>query len=342
MKNLCFLLFPLCAYSQFPTVFEPVLREYLSLTEAQLQDIRRNNDSFRQALNESIRRLSELNQQVVIETLKPGSDPETLGFGYQQIELLCRQRETPASDAYQQNLRVLTEAQRELLRRLDNASSLDRVASAADAAFLTEGSALSIPGRLPGQRLIPTLVTLLPTDIGPDLVAYLDLTLTQLEQLRSNLRDYWEFLAGRRARMNEVNQELQSEFAQQLPQAFALGERYSEIEAHRRQIAAREATLRRSNRALLTSEQIRRLQDLRSVGLFTILSLSAEQMNLLQPRRERPASRPTSALGIDLFLLGISSLDDSTAATSMNRSCRIEPFSQTITVVPLTRAHSDE
>jgi hypothetical protein len=342
MRTLCFFLFPLCAYSQFPAVFEPVMREYLSLTEAQLQDIRRNNDSYRQALNESIRRLSELNRQVVIETLKPGPDPETLGLGYQQIEMLCRQRETPASDAYQQNLRVLTEAQRELLRRLDNASSLDRVASAADAAFLTEGSALTIPGRIPAQRVIPALVTPVATDIGSDLVAYLDLTLTQLEQLRSNLRSYWEFLAGRRARMNEVNQELQSEFAEQLPQAFALGERYSEIEAHRRQIAAREASLRRTNRALLTTEQIRRLQGLRSAGLFPTLSLSAEQMNLLPPRRDRPASRPTSTLGIDLSLLGISSLDDSTAATSMNRSCRIEPFSQIISVVPLTPAGSDE
>ena len=341
MRNLFFLLCPVCAYSQFPIVFEPAMREYLGLTEAQLQDIRRNNESLRQALDDSIRTLSDLNRRAVIETLKPTSDPTTLGFEYQQIELLCRQRETPASDTYQQNLRALTEAQRELLRRLDNASSLNRVASAADAAFLTEGSALTIPGRISGRLPIPEVATLVPTDIGPDLVAYLDLTLTQLEQLRTNLRAYWEFLASRRARMNEVNQELQAEFAEQLPQAFALGERYSEIEAHRRQIFAREATLRRSNRALLTSEQIRRLQDLQSSGIFPTLSLSAEQMNLLPPRRDRPASRPTSAFGIDLSLLGISSLGEPTAATSMNRSCRIEPLSQFITLIPLTPTGSN-
>ena len=262
---------------------------------------------------------------------------QRLGFEYQQIELLCRQRETPASGVYQQNLRVLTDTQRELLRRLENASSLDRVASAADAAFLTESSALAIPGRISGRLPIPEVATLVPTDIGPDLVAYLDLTLTQLEQLRSNLRAYWEFQAGRRARMNEVNQELQAEFAEQLPQAYALGERYSEIEAHRRQIAAREATLRRTNRALLTSDQIRRLQDLRSAGVFLTLSVSAEQMNLLPPRRDRPASLPTSILRIDFPLFGDSALGEPTAATSMNRSCRIEPLSQVIPVfVPLT------
>lgn len=333
MKRIVLFLMPLSVLAQPAEFIPPELRTYLNLTEDQALEIQRNNAAFRESLSASVQRVNDLNREVGEETQRPMPDPGSLGLRYQEIELLCRQREAPAAEVHRQNLRVLSDEQRALLRRLEEATSQFRLAAAASGLLLVS-STFNLPILGLGLDAAP----LLSADVSPDLAAYLQLTPAQVEQLRNNLRAHQNFLSSRLARMGEVSQELQVELARESVQALAVGDRYSEIEAHRRQIAARASELRRQNLAILTAEQNRRLQDLSVRPDSTFLSFYAEQLNLLTPVQARPASRPGSSLRSRLLPFGIPFIDalpGDTAATSIYRSCQAGPPTGVIVITPL-------
>jgi hypothetical protein len=233
----------------------------------------------------------------------------------------------------------LTAEQRQLLQRLRDFSLQYRLVLAADILFLTDTSVIrpigfptvfnGTPYRGIGLTAVVSPVPIAGVDVSSDLVAYLQLSVTQLEQLRTNLRAYQEFLTARIARLNQINQEIQSELAQENPQPIALGERYWEIEAQRRQIAAREAEVRQNNLAVLTAEQNRRLQDLPVRPDQTLLYQYAERLNLIQPLRGRPASR-ASGVNTIVFSPGGTSSGGTlganlNAANSIYRTCLAGP-----------------
>ena len=341
LKKIAFLFAPICAYSQPADFIPPEFRSYLKLTDVQIQQIQSNNTAYRQSQNANFRRVNDVNDEIGQETQKPSPDPGSLGLRYGEIESLCRQRETPRNGVYQQNTRVLTDEQRGLIRQLTDAEVQFRLLIAADALFLTSTSPFPAPSGFPtvfngtpfrGSSIVgvisafPIAPGLLPTgDVTPDLVAYLQLTSTQLEEIRVNTRGYQEFLSGRLARMSEVNQELQAEFAQDSPLSAALGDRYSEIESHRRQIAVRENELRRRNLAILTAEQSRRVQQLPTRTDFSFLSQFADRLNLVAPPRGRPASRPSGVSILVTFPGGAGSGSSGgfnlSAASSIYRTC---------------------
>ena len=339
MRKLALLFAPLCAFSQPFDFIPPDFIAYLRLTEAQIQTIQRNNVSYRQSQSANIQRVNDVNREIGEETQKTAPDAAALGVRYQEIEFLCRQRETPLDDAYQQNIRVLTAEQRQLLQRLRDFSLQYRLVLAADILFLTDTSVIrpigfptvfnGTPYRGIGLTAVVSPVPITGVDVSSDLVAYLQLSVAQLEQLRTNLRSYQEFLTARVARLNQINQEIQSELAQENPQPIALGERYWEIEAQRRQIAAREAEVRQNNLAVLTAEQNRRLQDLPVRPDQMLLYQYAERLNLIQPLRGRPASR-ASGVNTIVFSPGGASSGGTlganlNAANSIYRTCLAGP-----------------
>ena len=343
MVRTILLLFPVVALAQvgFPIFFNPVLGAYLKLSDAQVQEIARNNAQYAFSQTATFERINALNGEIGLETQKSAPDTAALGGRYREIEVLCRQNETPLRNLHQQQMRVLNDEQRVLLRGLQDYQRNRLLAFSAEALFL-------IPPRTLTQANFPVVFNGTPyrglsispffsaaslIEVNSDLTVYLGLSAVQLDRIRQSLRAYQEFFAARDGRMTEVSREIQVELARDDPSAAEVGVRYWEIEAHRRQIAERESELRRELAANLTAPQTTKLQSLVQPDSFEILSAWAMSLNLILPESlGRPATR---ASGVNVTVSNTTGLrfvssfffgDPSTyAVASIYRTCHAGP-----------------
>ncbi len=306
MLPILFLLAALSPAQVVPPVFvNPEFQRYLELTSAQVEEIQRNNAQYRLTQVATYGRINGLNDEIRLETRKNEPDANALGARYAEIETLCRQAETPLREMQQRQARVLNEDQRARLATLEQSQRLQGVSIAAEGLMLIPPRTF-LPSDFPmvfngtPTRAIytasPFFVTVGGPDVTPDLVAYLGLSAPQLGGLRRAIARYQEFYTVRFGRINEVGREIQVELAGVAPNAAAVGARYWEMEAQRRQIAAREAETRSELQALLTPEQHTRLAALVQPGLIGLLLAEAQSLRLiLTDFAARPASRGSAA-----------------------------------------------
>jgi hypothetical protein len=102
----------------------PLMTQYLSLTDSQLQTISQNNDAFNQFSSTKQARIYQVQTEIAQVTQASPIDPMGLGVRYAEIEEICRELRTNAAQSQQQNRTVLTDAQKLKLQALQDAMNL--------------------------------------------------------------------------------------------------------------------------------------------------------------------------------------------------------------------------
>ena len=109
MRTLLFLCLPAFAFSQtgFVSLFDFQLRDYLKLTQAQVDQLQRNTEENRRNQSPAAPRLNIVNQEIALETRKPSPSGLELGLRYQELETICREAEAPRLAAHQRQMQLL-------------------------------------------------------------------------------------------------------------------------------------------------------------------------------------------------------------------------------------------
>jgi hypothetical protein len=115
---------PLLAQAQPPRPLPAQIREYLQLTVAQAAALAVNNDVYSRALPEKITRMRQVQAELVSETEQETLSESAIGVRYAEIELICRDLRELANTLRKQNLELLTAAQKEKLKLLEDAFAL--------------------------------------------------------------------------------------------------------------------------------------------------------------------------------------------------------------------------
>jgi hypothetical protein len=134
-----------------------------------------------------------------------------------------------------------------------------------------------LAGSLPAQ--IPSRPDLLPAT----LVNYLELTESQQAQLLM-VRVSWAAFGSQKAlRSAQVQAEIQAELRKADPDPMALGVRYREIEAIRRETAAEQERTLQTAQAILTAAQKQKISTLRQALLLQAVACDSITWNLSGP-----------------------------------------------------------
>lgn len=122
----------------FPlSAFLALIRDYLSLTETQVQQIRRQNADFEEWMSPKYERMaSALPFEIAAETAKEPIDEAALGARYAEMERLRREIAARRAAVIEANLRLLTEAQRTKMKALEEALQLVGTGAQAEAFLL--------------------------------------------------------------------------------------------------------------------------------------------------------------------------------------------------------------
>ncbi|HYZ86827.1 MAG TPA: hypothetical protein VE621_20595 [Bryobacteraceae bacterium] len=123
----------------------PALREYLTLTDAQVDGILANNATYNREVQERQTRITQVQTEIASETKKENIDPLALGMRYAEIESHCRFLSSEAERTMQRNREVLTDAQRARLAALEEAKKLLPAISEGEAAGLMTSQAGYVP-----------------------------------------------------------------------------------------------------------------------------------------------------------------------------------------------------
>ncbi len=107
------------------------LKEYLQLSDVQLQIILHNNDKYNRWSAERQSRIRQIQEEIVQETAKSPLDPTALGVLYAEIETLCRELRDRAILYRSRNLEAFEPAQKARLKALEAALKLLPLASEA-------------------------------------------------------------------------------------------------------------------------------------------------------------------------------------------------------------------
>lgn len=107
------------------------LKEYLQLSDVQLQIILHNNDEYNRWSAERQSRIRQIQDEIVQETAKSPLDPTALGVLYAEIETICRELRDRAILYRSRNLQALEPAQKARLKTLEEALKLLPLASEA-------------------------------------------------------------------------------------------------------------------------------------------------------------------------------------------------------------------
>jgi hypothetical protein len=131
------------ALSQAPP--QPLsLQEFLGLTNDQVKAIVQNNNDYNAFSSQQQDQIQQAQLEIPVETAKDPLDPMALGALYAGIETSCRAMRNKASSLQQQNVSVLTDAQKAKLSVLNDAMKLVPTISEAQSENLL-GSAGSTP-----------------------------------------------------------------------------------------------------------------------------------------------------------------------------------------------------
>ncbi len=126
--------------------FQPLgqVKQYLQLTDAQLQTILSNNDQYNRWSSERQNRIQQVRNEIADETAREPLDPNGLGIRYAEIEAICREMKDRANEYRTRNMNVFNQAQKAKLTVLEEAMKLAPVISEAQSGNLL-GSITSAP-----------------------------------------------------------------------------------------------------------------------------------------------------------------------------------------------------
>lgn len=129
------------AWAQPPFFYQPLaqVKQFLQLSDSQLQTILANNDNYNRSSAEKQNRIRQVQGEIADETGKSQLDPTAIGIRYVEIENLCRQIKEQAGTSQQQNLSVLSDAQKSKLTILSDALKLAPVIAEAQSGNLLGG-----------------------------------------------------------------------------------------------------------------------------------------------------------------------------------------------------------
>src|ERR1700730_13616021 len=114
----------------------PELQQFLGLTDSQSTAIFQNNNDYEKFTFQQQQQIQQAQFQIAIETAKAQLDPMAIGTLYAQIETTCRSFRDKAAAVQQQNIAVLTDAQKAKLNVLSDAIKLSPTISEAESANL--------------------------------------------------------------------------------------------------------------------------------------------------------------------------------------------------------------
>jgi hypothetical protein len=114
----------------------PELQQFLGLTDTQMTAILQNNSDYGKFTFQQQQQIQQAQFQIAIETAKAQLDPLAIGTLYAQIETTCRSLRDKAAAVQQQNIAVLTDAQKAKLTVLSDAIKLSPTISEAESANL--------------------------------------------------------------------------------------------------------------------------------------------------------------------------------------------------------------
>jgi hypothetical protein len=123
----------------------PRLRQYLSLSDTQVQAILRNNQAYTGAVFEKQLRIAQVEREIGEERRKDTIDALAIGMRVAEIESHCRFLQGEAEATYRRNREVLTEPQRTRLAALEEAAKLIPVIQEAQSTGM-----LPLDGQIPG------------------------------------------------------------------------------------------------------------------------------------------------------------------------------------------------
>lgn len=127
------------------------LRQYLELTDAQLEQLLRINRDFNVLLSQREQRIRQVQIEIDEETRKEALDPAALGIRYAEVEALCREMRDRYVQSQRQSRQVLTPAQMTRIRALEEAWRLMPLINQAQNLGVFEPMT-------PGPRYLPTRV----------------------------------------------------------------------------------------------------------------------------------------------------------------------------------------
>jgi hypothetical protein len=138
----------LLAWSQTRTPF-PIpplsgVQQFPGLTDDQMNAILQNNSDYNTFSSQQQQTIQNAQSQIAVETAKDPLDPTALGTLYAGIESACRDLRSKASTSQQQNISLLTDAQKTKLNTLNDAIKLAQVIMQAQSGNLL-GSTASPP-----------------------------------------------------------------------------------------------------------------------------------------------------------------------------------------------------
>jgi hypothetical protein len=114
-----------------PWFYQPLaqVKDFLQLSDSQLQTILTNNDAYNLFANTKQTRISQLQTEIATETAKDSLDPVALGVRYAEIETICREMKDQAVTDQKRNTDILSDPQKAKLQVLQDAMKLVPVIS---------------------------------------------------------------------------------------------------------------------------------------------------------------------------------------------------------------------
>ncbi len=107
--------------------FQPLalVKEFLQLTDSQLEAILTNNDEYNRWSWEKQNRIQQVQNEIGDETSKDTLDPTALGIRYAEIESICRNMKDQAARFQKKNVEMLNDTQRAELKGLEGCHEVD-------------------------------------------------------------------------------------------------------------------------------------------------------------------------------------------------------------------------
>ncbi len=151
----------------------------------------------------------------------------------------------------------------------------------------------------PGTPIVPG-----PWRFPAALRLYLELTDAQIDSITFLNTEYQRLVQTKQRRMSQVQQELTEELAKDPLDPMAIGLRYAELEATRRQLDAELGRTRTKIRAVLKEPQAAKLKVLEDITKLLPIYSEAVQVNLLEAQAWTPMPVSGGVIGGIIFSPG--------------------------------------
>lgn len=115
-------------------LLDPALKSHLELTDDQAAKILANNEALARRASERLQRIFTLSAEMAAELAKPSPDAMTVGTHSANMERACREDANLTKQTRDQNLGLLTEAQKTKLKALEETARLTSVIGEAQSA----------------------------------------------------------------------------------------------------------------------------------------------------------------------------------------------------------------